>query len=201
MTTNLLLERRKNLTEYFRDELTLASAKLDANLQEHSEFYIVNLLNDFRRTEQLFELMEEELQELPLAMILERAVHGEDQATKIRTFKQLGDRALFVAGYFPERTARTVDVDYYITMGSGAYHSLTTLFTSRDPFAEVFSELAEKFSLCVDLIGEVQRAGKGDKNADLLRYYERWLATGCKRMARILREEGIPLTDPVTTRQ
>ncbi|MBI2344117.1 MAG: hypothetical protein HYV02_07275 [Deltaproteobacteria bacterium] len=195
MNVRQLVSDHASLREYFRTEVNTAAERLQVQLADHAEFYLVNLLDEFRRTEQLFELVGETLEDVPLAVLLERAVHGDHLPTKIRSLRQLGDRALFVAGYFPERTNRVVNRDYFIQMGSGAYQSLATLFHVRDAFAEVYTELGGKFPDCVLLIDEVQRAGRGENNRDLLRYYETWLATGCERLAHILQKAGIPLSE------
>ncbi len=197
----LLVEQHQNLTEYFRDQVVRATSKFAVNLASHAEYYLVNLLHEFRRTEQLFNVLGDSYEEIPLAMILERAVHGEDTATKIRLFKQLGDRALFVAGCFPQRAERIVDTKYYITMGSGAYQSLSSMFDGQDAFAEVFTELSEKFPVCVEILSEVQRAGRKGSHEDLLLFYERWLQTKNEHLAKILEREGIPLTDVKKTTQ
>lgn len=196
-----LVEQHQNLTEYFHDQVVRATSKYSVALASHSEYYLVNLLHEFRRTEQLFEMVGESLDDVPLAMLLERAVHGEGLATKIRLFKQLGDRALFVAGCFPARTERSVNQQYYITMGSGAYQSLSSLFDTQDAFAEVFTELGRKFPVCVEVIAEVHRAGRGSRHANLLELYERWMQTGSAELARILEREGIPLAQFKKTTQ
>lgn len=198
---DVLVEQHQNLTEYFRDRIVQAKSKFAIDLASHSEYYLVNLLHEFRRTEQLFEMVGESLDDVPLAMLLERAVHGDGLATKIRLFKQLGDRALFVAGCFPARTERSVNQQYYITMGSGAYQSLSSLFDTQDAFAEVFTELGRKFPVCVEVIAEVHRAGRGSEHANLLELYERWMQTGSAELARILEREGIPLAQFKKTTQ
>jgi hypothetical protein len=198
--TRPLVKSQENLTEFFRDQVGLATEKLDVQLDTHAEYYLVNLLNDFRRTEQLFEFVGDSLDDVPLAMMLERAVHGESLPTRIRFFKQLGDRALFVAGCFPERTSRHTNAEYYITMGSGAYSSLSTLFSTQDTFTDIFAELGDKFAGCVEVLTEVQRGGR-QTNVDLIDFYERWLETGSDRLGRILEREGIPLTHKVKTTQ
>lgn len=196
-----LVEQHQNLTEYFRDQVVRATSKFSIDLASHSEYYLVNLLHEFRLTEQLFEAVGETLEDVPLAMLLERAVHGDDLPTKIRLFKQLGDRALFVAGCFPQRTQRSVNHTYYITMGSGAYQSLSSLFHTQDAFAEVFTELGDKFPACVEVISEVHRAGHHGTHENLLELYERWLHTGSKQLAKILAREGIPVHAAKPSRQ
>lgn len=200
-----MIQCRPNLTEYFREMLQRAATHLRVGLAEASEFYLVNLLNDCRKTEQVFAREGDRFDEVPLAMMLERAVHSESLAERIRQFKRLGDTSLFMAGYFPQRAKRRmVDLDYYVRMGGGAYLSLASCFTGSDTFREIFGELGEKFSVCVDLLAEVRRQGTatdGTANRDLLALYERWLETGSAQLERLLQKEGLLTDARFTVRQ
>ncbi|MBI4237824.1 MAG: hypothetical protein HY696_05325 [Deltaproteobacteria bacterium] len=200
-----MIQCRPNLTEYFREMLQRAATHLRVGLAEASEFYIVNLLNECRKTEHLFAREEDRLDDTPLAVLLERAIHSENLAERIRQFKRLGDMSLFIAGYFPQRAQRRlVDLDYYIRMGGGAYLSLASCFTGGDTFKEIYGELGEKFAVCVDLLAEVRRQGSsadGASNKDLLALYERWLETGSAHLERLLQREGLPTESRFTVKQ
>lgn len=190
------IETLSNLQEYFRELVQRSAADLNLSLAEHAEFYIVNLLSKFRRTEDM-RPKDETLHNAPLAILLERAVHCEQLAERIQLYRQLGDTALFIAGYFPDRTKRQiVDLDYYVKMGGGAYLSLASIFPEQDTFGDIYTELGSKFSNCVKLVTEIKRASRGKNNEDLLSLYERWLATGCERLKQILQREGIPTKAP-----
>lgn len=185
-----------NLVEFFRTALQHASTTLDISLAEHSEYYLVNLLHDFQRSERFFTKDGDRFEDTPLAQLLERALHSESLATRIRIFKRLGDTSLFVAGLFPDRARRRlVDLDYYIGMGSGAYQSLATMFGTQDVFTDIFAELGTKFGTCVDLLTHVRSSmgrSTARHDADLLEFYERWLRTGSKQLERVLIKAGIP---------
>lgn len=185
-----MIEHQHNLTEYFRSLVQRATARLNLPLEAHTEFYLVNLLNAYRHTEKLGH------EEVPLAIMLERAVHGETVAERIRQLQRLGDTALFVVGYFPLRVRhQVVNRDYYIRMGGGAYLSLASMFQNGDTFSDIYEELGQKFPDCAELLNEVRRCSRGEKNEDLLELYERWLETGDERVQRLLQDAGIPTND------
>ena len=108
--------------------------------------------------------------------------------------RRLGDLALFMAGFFPDALARKpVDVDYYIRMGGSAYGTLANspAATTRErAFTAVFRELAGKFGEFVEAIGEISDSGRRYTPRDILRLYERWLATGSARARQRLDEHG-----------
>ncbi len=97
--------------------------------------------------------------------------------------RSLGDFSLFMSGFFPDSLRRrTVDVDYYVSMGEYAYGSLSR--RDEDTFAEVFAELARKFVGYMDVLADVSERTAVTSSADLLRLYEKWLRTGSSRDGR-----------------
>lgn len=187
------IEHHNGLAEYFRNALQHAAGRLDVSLTEHTEYYLVSLLENFQRSEKLFSKEGDHFEETPFAIMLERAVHSDSLGTRIKLFKRMGDTALFFAGLFPDRAShRTVDVDYFIGMGSSAYRSLSTMFNTKDVFTDIYSELGTKFSSCVEIFSVVKKGDATERNADLLEFYERWMHTGCKQLEKILQRAGIP---------
>ncbi len=75
---------------------------------------------------------------------------GVEQRTRLRT---LGDFSLFTAGFFSDSfRRRSVDVDYYVSMGEYAYGSLSR---AEDAFRGVFEELARKFVGFSDVLADI----------------------------------------------
>lgn len=180
-----------NLLAFFRDLVRRAVSKHQISLTEESEFYIVNLLTELKKTEKAFDCASGQPEDTPLALLLERAVHG-DTATRVRTLKFLGDTALFIAGIFPERATRRLNtLDYYIRMGGGAYLTLASSMTGMVGFSEVFEEMGIKFRDLVGIVSDVGKAGRDLSDINLLECYERFLATGDKRLRELLVSEGI----------
>lgn len=197
-----MIECRPNLTEYFRERLQGAAARQELTLAEPAEYYVVNLLSQFCDSEKLFVRDEAHLDDLPLAILLERAVHGATLAERIRLFKRLGDTALFMAGFFPARAQRRlVDLDYYVRMGGGAYFSLASCFREQDAFNEIFVELGDKFRACVNVLTDIAHADSTSAPVNLLELYERWLKTGSHQIEEMLKRAGIPTTRPDWSRE
>jgi hypothetical protein len=104
--------------------------------------------------------------------------------------RSLGDFSLFMSGFFSDSLRRrTVDVDYYVSMGEYAYGSLSRI--DEDTFAEVFAELARKFVGYMDVLADVSERTAVTSSGDLLRLYEKWLRTGSSRAGKKLVDRGI----------
>lgn len=184
-----------SLEEYFHDSVDAALATNKLILDDHTTHYVVNLLTLFARSDALYESTGDGYRLRPLASMLADAVEASDETERNFTLQRVGDVALFIAGFFAAGLERAaVDVDYYVYMGGGAYHSLSlhTRGTTRGrALSPVFDELAAKFQDLVDVLNEVRDAARGESDTNLLRMYELWLKTGSHRAARMLREAGV----------
>jgi hypothetical protein len=142
----------------------------------------------------------------PLALLYGEALEAPSHEERNQALKRLGDVALFISGVFADSLNRKlVDVDYYIAMGGKAYSYLSD--SSRNTLrwqvlSEVFEELASKFAVFVDILGEVSENAHFNRDVDVMRLYEVWLRTGSKRAGRRLQRLGIqPLHASVSRRQ
>lgn len=190
----------KSAHEWFREMLADALSHRRLEVQEVTEFYLVNLLAGFLERERLYvEEADGTVKEEPLALILLRALQS-DRRTRAARLRRLGDTALFVSGFFGDSLARTnVDVDYYIAMGERAYGSLAELERGH---GDLFGELAARFPMFVDLFAEIAELSDLRSNRGLVRLYERFLATRDERVARRLRDRGVALfSGPATPRK
>lgn len=179
------------LTEFFRERVTQAMARKQVAASAVLEFYLVNLLEEFRKSERLFEQKGSRMFEKPLALLLAEAIEGDVQ-TKIRGLKKLGDLSLYTAGFFPERIKRKpVAIGYYIRMGGGAYSHLSGILSHQKTFAELYAELSQLFPNLVEVLAEVALTTQWKTASDLLKLYERWLETGNEQLEKMLQEEGI----------
>ncbi|MFQ5418533.1 MAG: hypothetical protein ACE5FL_16015 [Myxococcota bacterium] len=114
---------------------------------------------------------------------------GSDRVTRLR---KLGDRALFVAGYFGDSLSRSVvDLDYYGDVGRAAYASLAETLgceVREQTWPSLYNELADRFDQFIDVLTAVGDRSRPRQNEDLLRVFERYLRTGSERdRARLLR--------------
>lgn len=181
-----------SLGEFFRETVREAVDHQKLQISETTEFYLVNLLREFVKSE-------EALHEEPLAILYCRATQA-NYVLKVNLLKKLGDGALYMAGFFPESFARQlVDSDYYIRMGETAYDNLSNLCVRKQAVSDIFSDLARRFATYVDILAEVSEKSFS-KDSDLLRLYETWQKTGSKRSQNILVDKGI-LPVPDTSRK
>ena len=170
---------------YFRDRLESAMARQHVTAGDLTSRYLVNLLCQFVRADACDGLGRDTE---PLAVRLARAL-DQDGALKRAQLQSLGDFSLFVSGFFADSfPRRTVDVDYYVSMGEYAYGSLSR--GDREAFA-VFGELSRRFVVFMDVLADVSEQTGSTSGADVLRLYEKWLKTGSLRDARRLLEHGI----------
>jgi hypothetical protein len=184
-----------SLQEFFKDSVAHAMARQRIKADEHTAYYVVNLLTLFARSEALFDQTENGLELKPLAKVIAESVATELAAEQRHALQRVGDVALFIAGFLPDGlVARLVDVDYYVRLGGSAYSTLSDKVRGSlrgQVFGAVFAELAEKFRDFVDVLNEVSAEAHSNTDIDVLRTYEVWLRTGSARAARLLRSKGI----------
>jgi hypothetical protein len=169
---------------YFHELVTDALARNKIKPQPETEFYLVHLLNRFVSTNS-------KLKE-PLALMVKGAIEEPLPQAKQQMFKHIGDISLYTAGYFQDSlSGKSVDVDYYISMGGIAYRHVCAR-TTDEAHRELYRELAERFAKFVDVLADISSKTAGPKTqTDLLRMYDLWLQTKSERAARALQEAGI----------
>ena len=179
------LVRNESPAEYFKELVETALEHQHVAVRDLTSFYLVNLLTGFVQFDRSSATAADE----PLGMRLARALQagGSRQRDGLR---EVGDLSLFISGFFADSLTRSlVDVDYYIQLGEVAYGSLAR---QADPtLADVFDELAEKFTACVDVLSEVSERSALASNSDVLRLYEKWIRTRSRRSGDLLVERGI----------
>ncbi len=187
------VERVASLAEFFHDSVLDSMRRQRLEAEYGTARYVVSLLTLFARSEALFDEGECRRSIRPLALMLADAVEAASPGERAFALQRLGDVSLFIAGFFPDSLAdKVVDVDYYVSMGGGAYRSLSHEVRRTRPgaaVAEVFNELAAKFRGFVDVLSDIRDQSQTEH--DLLRLYELWLRTGSPRAQQLLRQLGI----------
>jgi len=180
------LLREQTPVEYFKELVESALARQHLQAGDLTEYYLVNLLCQYIRLDARNGVSDHAE---PLALRLGRALEsgGLEQRSRLRS---LGDFSLFMSGFFADSfRGRSIDVDYYKSMGEYAYGSLSR--SDDDAFAEVFAELARKFVGYMDVLSDISERTALTSSADVLRLYEKWLRTGSARDGRRLIERGV----------
>jgi len=177
---------RETAAEYFKRLVESALTRQHLHATELASYYLVDLLCRFMRPDRRMPFMDDTQ---PLALQLSRALEsfGLEQRARLRN---LGDFSLFMSGFYSDSfRRRSVDVDYYVSMGEYAYGSLGR--RDSDAFGEVFSELARKFVPFTDVLADVSEQTGTASSIDVLRLYEKWLRTGSARDGQRLVERGV----------
>lgn len=195
----------RDVREYFRDSVSSAIGNQKVSTTDETIYYIVNLLAQFVRSDALFERTQDAVSLKPLALVYADALEAQTRSARNRAFRRLGDVALLISGMFAASLNRKlVDLDYYIAMGGGAYEYLATGVSDTPggrTLAQVFAELASKFQVFVDVLGEVSDGSSLRAPKDVMRLYETWVRTGSRRSAEQLRRLGIePMTGSMSLR-
>ncbi|MDR3608055.1 MAG: hypothetical protein P4M08_11825 [Oligoflexia bacterium] len=182
--------------EYFRELVTDALGKQKIATQPETEFYLVNLLNQFITTDRLYARDGEgAVREEPLVLMIKEAIEQPEKRTQSVLFRHVGDVSLYTAGFFQDSLARKlVDVDYYIGMGETAYKQVAVR-TEEEAMRSLYEELAQKFASFVEVLATISDRTAPRSEKDLLRLYDLWLRTKSERAAKALQEAGILPTD------
>jgi hypothetical protein len=178
-----------NLFDWFDSRVRVAHETVGANLSRDGEIYLTTLLVDRVRADRGQPISEATLAEIHLRA--SQAAPSE----QARAYRELGDRSLYVVGYFEESLSRgTVGPRYYREMGAAAYARADELFKRffADAFDGLFLELARRFGACTRVLQEVRRAAD-DQPGALLRLYQQWQETGSEGAAERLRAHGLVL--------
>jgi len=180
------------LKEVMREQLKRAMLAEAVKMSEAAEFYLFNLLTDYRAADRAGEIAD--LEE-PVGVRLIEALAA-DAPEKARALRDIGDTTLLALGFFSESIARSiVDHSYYVSIGSTAYETLSGVVVCDPLFAEVYTELAIKFASLAEVLSRIAPWNKASSDTQTLNIYRRWLATGDEKLAEQLRAAGIKLPE------
>ena len=189
------IDLRTDLHGFFGGVLDAALQERGVAAPEAVEYYLIALLADYAKPD----ARTHETLDRPLTLLLDEALRtaGSERFDRLRT---LGDGVLYVTGFFSEHLAtRGVEIRYVSTLGARAYEGAASML-ERQAFEKttavgLFRELAENFSLFVEVLSDVAdrllaiSARSSDKR--VLQLYERWLRTGSSSMAAALASQGL----------
>lgn len=187
MKTDLIIHGKK-LPEILREQLRCALSLESISASEEAEFYLVNLLNEYHMVESMPMLDDEHK---PLGVMFLEAM-SKAPAVKAIELKRIGDGTLLALGFFADSIRRSiVDRSYYVEIGGSAYDALSDVVVCDQQFAEIYAELASKFSNLVEALARIAPWNRASSNTELMQIYSRWLESGDEKLERLLRKEGI----------
>ena len=180
------IEANSSLFDYFHVRIRDARDGLGVDVSEDTGLYLTTLLVGRARADA------PRPTETTLVELHARAVKA-PPTEQARTYRELGDRALYLLGYFEESLSRKiVSTRYYGEMGAAAYARVDEVFKLwfANAFDRVFEELSEGFGDCVRIIKQV-RTSADDEPDMLMRLYQQWVETGSELAKERLRSRGV----------
>lgn len=170
--------------EFFVERVEGALKRVKFTPLELSRNYLVDLLQHFMFSSNLFQKQE------TLAEIYLRAQNA-PPPMRFEMLKKLGDGSLYISGFFGDSlTRKVVDLDYYVGMGGTAYQSLASAAQDENT-AQVYSEFSKRFLEFVDVLTLISQESLVQTNGDLLKLYDRYMATGSRLAEEQLVEQGL----------
>lgn len=180
--------------EYFKDLVREGLAHRKLQTYPVVEAYLVSLLQHYLDARNLFDPeFDEAGNRIPstLAEMYLWAQNTEDQLKKIELLKKLGDRSLYVSGFFGASLERkAIDIDYYVNMGGVAYATLAT-YMREDASIRMYSTISRRFIDFVDVFTHISHGSFVKTNESILRLYDRYLTTGSELAREKLVEMGV----------
>lgn len=184
------IEHHADVRGYFRDRLLTAMRRQKVTADERTEFYLVNLL-----ASQAIRPNDETLR-TPLVDMLAQAAEASG-TERLYKFRELGDSALYVSGFFADHLQRRgVSAMYAETLGGRAYSLAGSLVlrwapASEAAFGDVYVELSEKFGTFVRVFDDVREETALRTPQDIIRLYEKWRQTRSPALAERLEKAGV----------
>jgi hypothetical protein len=183
-------------SEFFHSKITEASRHLKVDLEEHVEFYLVNLLTRFVASSTVAGDGEDfdDMLSTPLAFMLRRAIEAPSDKQP-HLYRRLGDASLYVSGFFQDYfNKKTFDINYYMNMGASAYEQASSLTKNQirdEGLQATFISLSRNFNQMVDIVAQASDSTSLQQDKDLLIIYDRWNRSGSERLRSILEDKGI----------
>ncbi|UXR65784.1 hypothetical protein EZJ49_05915 [Bdellovibrio bacteriovorus] len=158
------------------------------------ETYLVNLLQHYLDARNLFDpgYATEGGQKNPTTLAeMYLTAQNADSVVRAEMLRKLGDRTLYISGFFGDSLSRKiVDVDYYAEIGGAAYASLAHC-TREDTLARVYGVFSERFLEFVDVLTYISHHSFVKSDESILRLYERYMRTGSELAREKLVEMGV----------
>lgn len=172
-----------NSDDYFKGLVQQGCERKRINLEPYIVTYVVGLLTDYMDAQKLKET--DTLAEAYLKAQLE------GEPIKSILLKNLGDKALYISGFFSESLNRkVVDIDYYVNMGTSAFHLLSSA-RSEDHQKKLFKTVSQRFMELVEVLNYISHQTLTHSDQNIMRLYENYLLTGSEAAKEKLLEMGI----------
>jgi hypothetical protein len=183
--------------DYFQEIVDEGFVKRNLKAAPQVKSYIVDMLVHYIDARNLHqEKIDEAGRPLPQTLAEQLLVaQNLDPKERVEHLRVLGDRALYIAGFFGESLQRKlVDVDYYAEMGCTAYAHLSSLI-KEDTRSRLFQTFSLQFLEFVDVLTYISHRTMVTSDQNLIHLYDRYMRTGSEVARERLLELGV-LTIP-----
>ncbi len=183
-----------NPENFFREEVAKALQQCGIEAIPMISEYLVGLLQFYMDINNLYEEGDPKNGGKKLDKTLAERffmAHSSTPHIKKDLLKRLGDSSLYISGFFGDSLKRkVVDIDYYASIGGLAYGSLAAQ-THEDTIARVYDEFANRFLNYVDVLTVISQQASIQPKEDILRLYDKYIATGSNLAKEQLIEMGM----------
>lgn len=179
--------------EYFFEMVDSGLAKRNVKAAPAVQSYLVGLLEHYLDARNLFDESTNEANNKNPGTLAEMFLlaANSDRVGKVDLLKKLGDRSLYISGFFGDSLERKiVDIDYYAEMGGAAYGSLAA-HVSDDLAAQVYRVFSRDFLAYVDVLTYISQKSMIQSDQSILRLYDRYMRTGSELAKEKLIEMGV----------
>ncbi len=154
-----------SLQTYFFDILSDFNKKAPCPIPQEIIYYSSDVLNKFALAQDYYDQRDGKMREKILGTKLLEATQVSREEQK-RIYKDVGDTALFLCGYFAESTTKKlVDANYYSQLGRSAYQNLNGVVPNFFDIPCFYSMLSTSFGVMVELISKVASIDRfGEEN-------------------------------------
>ena len=185
------LQVETSLPDYFRRRLQRYAERLRPQPHEDTLWYLGEMMHRFSRSDHFFDYQDGALAIRPLALLYGDARSAQDHRERCLLLQRLGDMALFIGAFFPERHARRgIRRDYFIGMGSTAYDYLSDQARQN---RHIYQELTRGFAQMLELVARAGHRRDKQSEEEMLQLYARWLETGDHILAQQLKAMGVKM--------
>jgi hypothetical protein len=183
------IECHKDVAGYFHERVVAAMRERGVEAASSTEHYLVRLLTEAHTLEGA------ELGRTLVDLYTE-ALEATGRA-RLFGWKALGDRALYLAGFFDDYLARRgLSRGYFAQMGGSAYGGASRLaersaYAGDRAHAPVFRDLGGRFPVFADVIDAVREGTSLRTRDDVLGLYQRWVRGRAPSVAARLGRRGL----------
>lgn len=175
---------------FFYNAIKKAQIKQSIQLCENVEYYLVQLLINFIRSDEHNSLTD------CLIIMLKKALEGLPNE-KMVLYKKIGDISLYVCGFHQDYFAnKSYDIKYYISMGSSAYKSLSNLMVGKSTYqhtmSQIYRDMSAHFLKAIDVLLQIsENIHQSARTRSTLNIYDAWINTESKKLCQDLLDRGI----------